>query len=179
MTIGASDEGAAFRIVSHHIGGRGGSIGLPIPKRFEADVINVLFEADEDCVAQALDWWKQRSNCETRVYPYCLWREDDEIEFSINFDPFTSSIYSFNEDYSHYYQAVAGVDYVLGAACRTVEVRRLAARSLDSLVSEGTVPPPDFLSIDTQGSEWDILSGAARSIAENVLAIKVEVAFGE
>ena len=37
--------------------------------------------------------------------------------------------------------------------------------------------PPDFLSIDTEGSEYDILTGATRVLQENTLAVALEVEF--
>ena len=37
----------------HHIGGRAGSRAFPILKHFEKDIINVLYDADADCMEQA------------------------------------------------------------------------------------------------------------------------------
>ena len=39
------------------------------------------------------------------------------------------------------------------------------------------MPPPDYLSIDTQGTELEILHGADETLAKNVLAVFVEVGF--
>ena len=36
----------------HHIGGRAGTRGFPQMKKFEKDIINVLYDADEDCLEQ-------------------------------------------------------------------------------------------------------------------------------
>jgi hypothetical protein len=41
------------------------------------------------------------------------------------------------------------------------------------------VPSPDFLSLDTQGSEYDILEGAKNTLESNVLAVSLEVEFSQ
>jgi FkbM family methyltransferase len=48
------------------------------------------------------------------------------------------------------------------------------ARTLDSMVSEHSLPTPHFIKIDTQGSEIDILKGATETI-KNVNYIQLEV----
>lgn len=58
--------------------------------------------------------------------------------------------------------------------------QRVPLRALDALVDEGAVPLPagvDFIKIDTQGSELDVLRGAQRTLDRQVLAVEVEVEF--
>jgi FkbM family methyltransferase len=61
--------------------------------------------------------------------------------------------------------------YAIG---RTDEV---TVTTLDALASTGTVPFANIIKLDTQGSELDILKGAARSLNESVIAIEAEVEF--
>jgi hypothetical protein len=56
---------------------------------------------------------------------------------------------------------------------RTVEVE---GKRIDDLLNED-VPGADFLAMDTQGAEMDILAGAAKMLASDVLAIAIEVSF--
>ena len=47
-------EFANKRLSVHHVGGRRGSRAFPVLARFEKDVINVLYDADTDCLAALL-----------------------------------------------------------------------------------------------------------------------------
>lgn len=55
---------------------------------------------------------------------------------------------------------------------------RMPARTLESIVTECNMPIPDFLKIDTQGSELDILRGA-ESILSEVDLIYLECPIGK
>jgi FkbM family methyltransferase len=58
------------------------------------------------------------------------------------------------------------------------ELNVLTATLTDSLAAAG-VDSPDFIELDTQGNELEILSGAERLIASSVLGLQVEVEFGQ
>jgi FkbM family methyltransferase len=49
--------------------------------------------------------------------------------------------------------------------------RRVAAVSLDALVHEGNIPRPDFLKIDVEGAEMDVLRGGRRTLEEGSPAL--------
>jgi hypothetical protein len=70
-------------------------------------------------------------------------------------------------------------DYPLSETLRTVEKRPVDLVSLDHLLESKTItiPPPDFLSIDTQGSEFEILQGAKTTLRTGTLALVLEVSF--
>ncbi len=55
--------------------------------------------------------------------------------------------------------------------------RRVPIRRLDSLMAEGTIPRADFIKIDCEGFEPEILKGAETLVASGVLAIEVETNF--
>jgi len=59
---------------------------------------------------------------------------------------------------------------------RQIEV--LTATLTDSLAAAG-IDSPDFIELDTQGNEMDILCGAERLIASSVVGLQVEVEFGQ
>lgn len=44
-------------------------------------------------------------------------------------------------------------------------------RSLDSVIMENNLPYPDFLKLDTQGSDLDILKGSTRALKETKLVV--------
>jgi len=52
-------------------------------------------------------------------------------------------------------------------------------KTLATLVKEKKIPPPDFLKIDTQGSELSILKGAGKDVLEHVDLILLETSLQE
>lgn len=165
-------------LVIHHVGGRAGSTCFDLPNRFLCDIVNVLYDADESCVEQAEKTWMDK-DCQTKVYPYCLSDKEGKTKFNLNYDPYTSSIYSLNEKYAKYYYPYkdSGMDYVFGDSVKTMERIEVGVTTLDALVENGKVVAPDFLSIDTQGSELDILKGARQCLENHIFGVFVEVEF--
>ena len=165
------------RLVVHHVGGRAGSRSFPVLPAFERDIINVMYDADERCLAQVMEIWKTQPS-KTIVLPYCLSARDGVSKFHINYDPYTSSIYPLNPRYAQFYYTYPGqgYDYVLGDTFRTVREVQLPTTTLDAVVLDRSeAPGPDFLSIDTQGSELDILIGSLRLLDTTILAVHAEV----
>ena len=167
------------KLVSHHVGARDGSIPLPILPPFARDMLNVLYEADDEAVEQIRVSWSHHE-CETRILPYCLSDHEGSADLIINFDAYTSSLLPFNPRFSHYYMhhAAGGVDYMLGEACRPMLRRPVQAVTLDALMRRDDFADarPDFLSLDTQGTEYAILEGA-QSTLRRVLAVYCEAEF--
>jgi FkbM family methyltransferase len=178
------------RIVAHHVGGRGFGVALNVPARFSRDVVNVLYEADENC---ALEMIAQNTSENFHVLPHCLGREDKAGKLYITNNPYASSNLKPNPEYDSYYCEVMlsgeidGVsvqdtryDAVYGNENRVVEVRDVTIHALDTLVRDRKVPgnlKPDFLSLDTQGSELDILCGAQVTFRDHCIALATEIEF--
>jgi FkbM family methyltransferase len=178
------------RIVAHHVGGRGFGVALNCPARFSRDIVNILYEADEKC---ALEMIAQNTNENFHVLPYCLGLEDRAGKLHVTNNPYASSNLKPNPEYDSYYCEVKlageidGVpmqdtryDAVYGNENKVVEVRNVMIRSLDTLVRDGKVPGnlmPDFLSLDTQGSELDILRGADATLRDHCIALATEIEF--
>ena len=166
------------KLILHHVGGRAGSISFPISDNFEQDIINIIYDADKVCVKQIESLWHNKE-CQTYVYPYCLLDKIGNSSFNLNYDPYTSSIYSFDEKFKEYYSPNdhVDIDYVFGDAFRTMNKFDLNTTTLDEIVEKDNIIPPDFLSIDTQGSELNILMGAKKCLEQNILSLLVEVEF--
>ena len=177
-------------IVAHHVGARGFGVAFNPPPVFDSDIAHVLYEADPACAA-AMQAENQRKN--VFVLPHCLGEQDGDATLHVTANPYASSLLSPSADYAKYYCEVMlsgeldGVD-VQGAYYdalyakenEVVGAQPVRMRSLDSLAAEGALPLgrlPDFLSLDTQGSEHAILSGARSVIGRSVLAIATEVEF--
>lgn len=168
------------RLIHYHVGGRAGSTSLDVPAAFADDIVVVLFDADENCVAlsEALG---RKSRANTTSVPYFVGHGEGEVPLHLNYDPFTSSSYEINPYFAGYYTSAGGTDYVLGEAAATLSEVTVVSHSLDKLClgSEATLEPPDVLTLDAQASELDILHGASRLLDESVLAVVTEVQFNE
>lgn len=162
----------------HHIGGRAGSRAFPVYPCFESDIVNVLYDADTDCVEQ-IQQANQKLDSKLYVLPYCLGEKTGWTTLNINYDPYTSSLYEPNSDYNDYYNFYKTFDYPFAETIRVVEKRNVGMNSLDHIFSTQPMaaPPPDFLSIDTQGSEYDILMGAKELLKSNILGLILEAEF--
>jgi FkbM family methyltransferase len=177
-------------IVAHHVGARGFGVAFNPPPVFDSDIAHVLYEADRACAA-AMQAENQRKN--VFVLPYCLGERDGDATLHITANPYASSLLTPSADYAKYYCEVmlsgeldrvdvqgAYYDALYAKENEVVGTQPVRMRSLDSLAAEGALPLgrlPDFLSLDTQGSEYAILSGARGVIGRSVLAIATEIEF--
>lgn len=178
------------RIVSHHVGGRGFEVAFKYPFKYRAGIVHVLYEADKGCAEQMI-----ATNDHTGLYiaPFCLGEKDGEGVLNITANPFFSSLLEPDPEFLNVTCEVDLSGAVDGVPVRGVRydalyrseievVRRIPVtiRSLDSLVRAGELPfkgLPDFLSLDTQGTEFEILKGAEDTIRRGVVAFSSEVEF--
>ncbi|MBI4689835.1 MAG: FkbM family methyltransferase [Nitrospirae bacterium] len=166
------------RLSIHHIGGRFGDGGFPIMRPFEKDIIRVIYDADSDCVDQIREKHKD-SLSELHVLPYCVGEADRPGEFNINYDPTSSSIFSFNPDYRSFYFFLYNHDFIVSDSMRTVEKREVNIVTMDQIFKDEAlkIAAPDFLSMDVQGAEYNILQGSKEILRQNVLALVIETWF--
>jgi len=163
------------KIITAHVGGRAGSIGFPDNSYFEHEIEKIIFEADEDCLDQIKD-----VHPNSKTLNFFIGKNNENITFNINYCPYTSSAYKLNSQYENFYHKGAkNTDYVFKHVMKSQKEINLVSRSLDSLHDEGIIEAPNFLSIDTQGSEYDVLLSAERIIKNNILAINCEINFSE
>jgi FkbM family methyltransferase len=95
-----------------------------------------------------------------------LGNEDGQRKFNVNADTYGSSFYGPEADA----RTQAGI--VLGA--RTVEIRRL-----DTLFAKGEIPAADYIKLDCEGFEPEVIRGARGYLASsNVLCVTTETNFG-
>ena len=141
------------KIINYHVGGRAGSIGFPINKNFSHEMHSVIFDADTDCIDQI-----KEKNKNSEVKSLFVGAENKELNFFINYCPYTSSSYLLNSKYKNFYhKSSKKTDYLYENVIKPVKKLKLTTRSLDALVAEGEILPADFISLDAQGSEYDIL----------------------
>jgi FkbM family methyltransferase len=171
-------QGGDARLSVHHIGGRGGSRSFPILERFEQDIVSVLYDADSACLTQARQANEGLAS-ELNVLAHCFAGSSGERTFYINYDPYSSSMLAPNPDFASWYYNNGAHDYSWGELTRPMEERRVRTVTLDEVfAAPGASPPtPDVLSIDTQGSELEILQGGTAILHDSIVAIVCEVEF--
>ena len=150
-------------IVVFDIGARGGGVeeltGLE-------DCINyVAFDADEEeCELLNKASFKWMKYC---AYPYFIGEKEEEIEFHLYKRPGESSVLKPNQRYKKEW---GGDDFGIE---KTVSVPSI---SLEKVQEKESLPSPDFLKIDTQGSELRILR-SSENLLDEVSLIEAEVEF--
>lgn len=170
---------ANVKICSHHVGGRSGTRNLPIVDGFEPDVVSVFYEPDTTAVDGIIRATEHLAST-TRVLTDCLSGDGGLRPFHIFNDRYRSSILPLVPDFALRY----AFDPQFGwdtdpESTEVVEHHELQTITLDAVLAReaGRLPPPDYLSIDTQGTELEILQGGIETLGKHALAIFVEVGF--
>jgi FkbM family methyltransferase len=121
------------------------------------------FDPIEEIVQQLTEESRGRSN--RHYYCMAVGNADGEQAFYFNpVNPSESSMYERRADQS---------DENASEQVRTVPIRRL-----DSLLAEGLIPKADFVKIDVEGYEKDVLLGAPKLLRADVLGLETETNFG-
>jgi FkbM family methyltransferase len=178
------------RIVAHHVGGRGFGVALNCPPNLAKHLVHVLYEADEICAREMI---KENKNENFHVFPYCLGEYNRPGKIFITKNAYASSNLEPSQAYAKHYcelhldGEVEGVmlqnavyDVVYGNDNSVVDVRDVNICTLDYIMKATAVPRglvPDFLSLDTQGSELNILKGGEQTFHNHCVALATEVEF--
>lgn len=154
-----AEPGCGYRIID--IGARGGAGGLWAPFAGFCDVIG--FDPDEQECARLN---AEPDNAHYRFYPYAVGMTDGRRDFHITQFPYSSGFYRGNPQWMDRFPFT------------TLKVRstiQVDAVSLDTFAAREAVDRVDFIKVDVEGAELDVLRGAARMLAEcGVMGIKTE-----
>jgi FkbM family methyltransferase len=121
------------------------------------------FDPIEEIVQQLTEENRGRSN--RHYYSMAVGNADGEQAFYFNpVNPSESSMYG---------RRVDQFDKNATEQVRTVPIRRL-----DSLLAEGLIPKADFVKIDVEGFEKDVLLGAPELLRAGVVGLETETNFG-
>ena len=121
------------------------------------------FDPIEEVIETLIEENRGRSN---RHY-HCMALGDADGERAFYFNPANPTASSM------YRQAASRFDVGTVEQVRMVPVRRL-----DSLLAEGVIPKADFVKIDVEGFEKDVLLGASEFLRAGVLGLEAETNFG-
>ena len=166
-------------LVIHHIGARGETQAFPALPAFDEDVVNILVDADKSSEHETQ---VSNSHRKARIVtePACIGGTSGKRTFRHTQGPYASSLLAIDPAVGGLYVAPRWIDYdyTIKDALETARTELIETITIDEMVSrsEGRVPLPDFLSLDTQGNELEILEGAPDSLS-NALGVVSEVEF--
>lgn len=166
-----------MKFCTYHVGARDGTREFPVLPCFEGDIYSVLFDGDADSIDGI-----QRANSTSasqEVHSFVLSDKDAPATFIHTASPYATSLIKRDTTHEEWNLFWVDHDYVIREALAEVRREDVQARSLDSLCAKelAQTPLPDFLSMDTQGSELAILKGSEQALASSVVACVAEVEF--
>lgn len=163
----------------HHIGGRGGKFPINIPSALRDGVRLTMYDADKDCIDEARESSFVAGFNKVSIYPFCISDQNSESEFIITKQPHASSLLESNPEFYPYIRNSPKF-----GAMRLQEILMphkrimLKTKKLSTVLSSMEGNEPDFISLDTQGNEYDIMQ-SSKEILSNALLINAEVSFVE
>ena len=146
---------------------------MPFNSQFYDSAELYIYDADPDCAAQM----KSASPHVDHVITAAVGGTDGKSKFFVNYDPFTSSLLPPHPYYAarSSYQD-ASCDYITGDVLVPLKTLSVETRSIDSLARERSLQV-DYLSLDVQGAEYDLLAGATESMLRDTVGIMCEFSF--
>ncbi|MDC3094594.1 FkbM family methyltransferase [Prochlorococcus sp. AH-716-M09] len=156
----------------HHIGARSGTIGFPKVMPLHGSIQCTAYEADKECCPQIKAKLLNDGYKKVEVIQNCIGKSR-KVKFNLNYDPNTSSIFEKNNFFDNYYSEYPDFDYLMEETHKKVKELTLDLVELDSIKHKNNI---DFLCIDTQGAELEILESGINSIQKTV-GIYTEVNF--
>jgi FkbM family methyltransferase len=166
-----------WRLHVFHVGARGETQTFPSFGEFDADVVNVLFEADASAEGEIHAIHRNRK-AEIVVAPVALAKNTGKADFHIARLGYNCSMKAPNLTMGSFFIPFTDYDHDHIEAAQTIKTIRVDAISLDDFVfrSDYAGNGPDFLSVDCEGADLDVLHGAAACL-DTAVCIAVETEF--
>ncbi|MCT7989222.1 FkbM family methyltransferase [Laspinema olomoucense] len=131
------------------------------------------FDADADACDEAnADLEYRQVNWNENHIPLALGKSVGEATLYVTKNPMCSSLYLPKESYLQLFNQlpeVASLDF-------SIEIE---TTTLDSFCQSEAIEEIDFISLDVQGAELEVLEGASQIVSKSVLAVQAEVWFSE
>jgi FkbM family methyltransferase len=161
-------------LTTHHVGGREGHGPFLLPGALAVDAPIVFYEADPDAVEGMTS--KTRP---TAAIAKCVGRARERTTFNITHKPHASSLRLLDRRFADAYFHKTTEEPVWGITFRIARTIEIETDSLDAIVGSGefSVNPPDVLTLDTEGTEYEILEGAGALLQKEIVCVVAEVAF--
>jgi FkbM family methyltransferase len=164
-----------LKIRIHHIGGIGGYGPSEVLDKLE-HVEWIIYDADADSLSLS----SSSESVEYKFVNRCVGGNNSQAQFHILSSPTASSMLKPAKGARLYTLMLGnGTARVWGEHTKLVKSVDMNIDTLDSLVESSEVPPVDYLSVDAQGAELQILEGASKVLATRTLGVLCEVEFAE
>jgi len=154
-------------ITAIDVGTRGGLIQFGVLEPF----VNIMgFEADEEeAIIQQKANLKKRNFKTCEIVPYALWSSKTDVkEFYIcNYLP-NSSLLKPNIECAR--------KFGLAKQFSIASTKKVKCITLESMIKNKKISPPDYIKIDAQGGDFEILKGLGTYI-NNLLLARLELLF--
>jgi FkbM family methyltransferase len=105
------------------------------------------------------------------IYPHALAKNTGRRSFYHAAEPHSSGLYPCRDDFFGRYPC--------RVVNRVTQISEIEVISLSDIQTLYDLPPIDFIKLDVEGAELEILEGANSELIENVLAMEIEVTFNE
>ena len=131
------------------------------------------FDADADaCEFANADIEARQVNWKEKHFPYALANKIGEATLYVTNSPICSSLYPPNDPFLNRF---LDLPEMAGSAF-SIEIE---TTTLDAICQEEGIADIDFLQIDVQGADLQVLEGASNLLDRSVFAIQIEVEFSE
>jgi FkbM family methyltransferase len=151
------------------VGARWG-IGWPFSDLSHSELSIMLIEPDPEEAILLEDFYK-RKNFEAKVFQTALWSRTDSLVLNLTRSPGCSSVFNPNMSMLNMFPESDRF-----SISKKIDIK---TDTIDNLYLSGKIQQIDFLKIDVQGAELEILNGGKSFLKDNLIGIEVEVEFLE
>ena len=148
------------------IGARGG-VTHPWVNATNEQINVTLFEPD----VKEFNNLKKNKLDNQKILPYALWSSELELDLNINYDPQTSSIYKSNMDLLMQFDDCYRF--------KNISKNKIKTKTIDALYHNNEIIDLDFIKIDIQGGEIEVLKGGKKTLESNLVGLETEVEFAQ
>lgn len=164
-----------LKIKIHHVGGIGGYGPTGVLARIQ-DTFWYIYDADINAL-------RSSNRIHTKSYKLinrCIGKTNKSASFYKTRAPSASSLFKSSKKAAFYtLLSLDGSAMIWGKQAECAKSYKIKLFSLEYLKKQKLIGDIDFLSIDAQGAELDIIKGAGDSITNDTLGIACETEFSE
>lgn len=160
-----------------HIGGRGPFGPAEVLLKMGKDMTITLFEASMGDLSEYDNFikeYKDKYGVDLFVVQRCISNTVGKKEFHVTLMPTCSSLYKVSPYAAHWTHV-----WILkwGHMCTICDSILMDTTTIDELYTNQEIQMPNFLSIDAQGAEYDILEGSLKALEGDLVGVVTEVEF--
>jgi FkbM family methyltransferase len=119
----------------------------------------ISFEPLPDNLVNLRENMKRNQFLNVQILPFALGANNEEQVFQVSERPTWGKLKSVGND----------------APDKYLSDIKVAVRRLDDLLSDGAIPPPDFVKIDVEGAEVEVIEGAQKTLTRHRPTLIIEL----